>query len=396
MLEAGISIKLSEKKLLDSGNGKALPSIMNALTKPTDKAAFSNSTVDSMIRKIEAEYIKILTPFDSLIKKLDLEINEIKSRIQHCKEKHLVEEEIGFYNVLNSFINTQFKIIEKKLDVVDKKIKAVQAEKKMAADIAKKTGATDEVNGGSALNANSGVAIHNQAKDNTSLGYQKAYVPPNAFKTPQPAPQQQYTPQPTPQATPQQQTTQQPVTQPVNEPEPEVQLAPHIVDEINETVEDTQRVINEAVGTLGSIDPSVLETYKYRKENEENIFKTPNELGADYNYAYNSLYMKDVHSESKFYLDINTGRFWIRTFELKGDAWVEIIGNQPGIGVIGTVRIDANSMTVTTQLDIKYKLEFDSESNMPHIYRERWDSEKYDQYINGTTELEILRQKCKI
>lgn len=389
MLEAGISIKLSEKKLLDTGNGKALPSIMNALTKSTDKAAFSNSTVDSMIRKIEAEYIKILTPFDSLIKKLDLEINEIKSRIQHCKEKHLVEEEIGFYNVLNSFINTQFKIIEKKLDVVDKKIKAVQSEKKMAADIAKKTGAIEEAGASSTLNPNSGVAIHTAAKDSMALGMQKAYMTPNAIKAPQYTPPVNNTPV---HSQPEQNTQKVNVT----EPEPEVDLPPRIVDEIEEVITDTKVTITEAVGTIGNIDPNVLDIYKFRKENEEEIFKTPNELGADYNYAYNSLYMKNVQSESRFYLDINTGRFWIRTFELIGDEWVEIVGNQPGIGVIGTVRIDANSMIVTTQLEYKYKLQFDSESNMPKIYRDRWDSEKYDQYIIDATELEILKQKCKI
>lgn len=365
------------------GNGKSLPSIMNSLNKPVDKAAFSNSSVDSMIRKIESEYIKILTPFDGLIKRLDNEINEIKTRIQHCKEKHLVEEEIGFYNVLNSFINTQFKIMEKKLDVVDKKIKAIQSEKKLAADLLKKSGGPDENTSTQILNPNSGVAIHNAVSGNTSLGVQKAQLPPSTIPT-------YKAPETIPVEIPQQ------VQAPNNTEVGGQELPPSLVETIDDAKAEVINTIDTAYSELGSVSPSIAEIYRHRKENEEEIFKTPNELGADYNSAYNSLHMKDAQSESKFYLDLNTGRFWIRTFEYIGGNWMEIVGNQPGIGVIGNVRIDANAMMVTSQLEFKYKLEFDNESNMPNIYRQRWDSEKYEQYIIDRTQLDILKQKCKL
>lgn len=382
MLEAGIGKKLSNRKLLETGQGKIIPSIFNALTKPTDKAAYSNATVDSMIRKIEAEYIAILTPFDSLISKIDLEINEIKSRILHCKEKHLIEEEIGFYNILNQFIKTQVDILTKKLDTIDKKNKAVQAEKKLAIDKDKNKGGDETTS--DTLNPSSSVSVYKTLGGNQSVGVQKvtgSIVSDNAPKSESSVP-----------GSIQQILERNRVRKEVGDSQEEVQIK-------EEPIEEKEEVVEEHISMLGAesnhIEDEVLQIYNHRVENEEEIFNTPNDLKQNYNDALNALSAKNMQSKTIFYLDINSGKFWFRIFGHKDGEWQEIKGSLPGIAAVGNVRIDVSRMEVTTQLGHRYELVVADEDDMTDFYAARWDSGSYDIYLIPPSELAILKQKIK-
>lgn len=116
-------------------------------------------------------------------------------------------------------------------------------------------------------------------------------------------------------------------------------------------------------------------------------------MGSKLVTSLNSLISNTQNIKEVLYVDKNTGRYWIKGYEVldNGEMRESPNYNPKSVMHIGKVRFDVkNQLVKTTHYDDSIHYELSNDSSMGDFYEKEWNKESSKQYILEDSVLELL------
>lgn len=349
-----------------------------------------NPNISMAFRRIEMEYTQSMAPFDMIYKRLESIIAEVQTRIEYCKSKSMVEEETYFYGTLNQMLANQIRLVEKKADIIDKKHRTLQAERKMLLqDLNKNGGVQTQENIQAGPNPGRALAASQELSSlkPTSLNLPLANNSNTRLPDSVIAEALQLIKNKNQEA--------ENKSRDIEYLEKEIKNRTNELEEIKRVEGEEERKTGAEVKPVdtqsinGEMSIEALQRLKERKELGTSILNTTNGLNMNYKDSKNALEMRlgNTASEEILYIDLDSGRYYTET-------WMDgkkIDYNGTPLDEMGMLSIDANSGYAETQMGNKrFRIKIGDDSNMNNYFRKAWNSGLYEENKIPKDQLMIL------
>lgn len=372
-------------------NSSSVPILSTLLTKGESKNLFDgNNALAAAFRKIEMEYMSCIAPIDQLNSRLEALASEIQSRIEFCKAKSLLEEETYFYSSLNSIITSQIRLIEKKADIIDKKNKTLQAERKMILSLKDNIKTGEETvanvnNPGTLLRNNNGggfvpIAINekiNKESNEVTTSDLIQYIKKNAIVNNE---------------IPNNQSVEEKVDKELAQRENKMN------EEISNNTYDLEVNAGTAIpvethSNTNEIPTEALKLYRERLKTGETVLDEPNALNMTPINSFHALEKNNTDGANTIlFIDLDDGRFYTETWikDVNNNLIKKLDYNGPGLRSLGALSIDLDTLIATSEIGKTYEIRSGNSDEMSDFYRSQWETHNYDNFILSQNDLKQL------
>lgn len=372
-------------------NSSSVPILSTLLAKGESKNLFDgNNALAAAFRKIEMEYMSCIAPIDQLNSRLEALASEIQSRIEFCKAKSLLEEETYFYSSLNSIITSQIRLIEKKADIIDKKNKTLQAERKMILSLKDNIKTSEETvanvnNPGTLLRNNNGggfvpIAINekiNKESNEVTTSDLIQYIKKNASVNNE---------------IPNNQSVEEKVDKELAQRENKMN------EEISNNTYDLEVNAGTAIpvethSNTNEIPTEALKLYRERLKTGETVLDEPNALNMTPINSFHALEKNNTDGANTIlFIDLDDGRFYTETWikDVNNNLIKKLDYNGPGLRSLGALSIDLDTLIATSEIGKTYEIRSGNSDEMSDFYRSQWETHNYDNFILSQNDLKQL------